>query len=310
MTSSVSLQLQHTHRHCGRRSTRFVVCSALPKTINSLKIRVLNSSKVLMDQPTASKACQKANNLEKDLPHIHSLAISCPDDEPDHTTSTMIIPKTTITYLQPEVLLNIFQHLDGQGMHDIDPAIFKAAQVYHLWKCIIFEILFAVNLDEGLTLGFEHYLDGRISELHEQSLFKARSHQDIEWRENKELECISTKLDELTTLSLAHRPSPSRRRGLVPKSGNTVQNLGDIIGRYKGNRKVFCKESEAQRAAFTKMTQTIFSFQDSWNGRRKWTHVGRGDWVWAEIVASRIESDLCEKSSDGLLVGTGLGSES
>lgn len=196
--------------------------------------------------------------------------------------------------------MNIVQYFDGDSFRKIDRTIFEVAKVSHLFKCIVFEVVFSINFSDGLSIGYEHYLDGRLAKLQTLHL---EAPLDISMQFSKEEEKLNEVAYEASRRQIRsglNKYGPltwGQSRGFMPNMPYTLTDVDEALRKWDAAEgKIRAKNREA-RHAFTKETQEIFAFQTTFGNRRKWVRGEMGEWMWTEIVAARIQNDVCEEKA-------------
>lgn len=228
---------------------------------------------------------------------LRSIEVYSDSDRAKYTTMPA---RTTIESLPIEILIKIFSFMRGKALHDIDPALFAVSEICEVWKYVVYQVLFDINItSKGITLGFDHYLQCRLESLRILYTDKVRDCNKILARKEKELYRVMRP-------SLANANHTNLRARLCwiaysDRDGTKVK-VNKIVDHYDRENWQFNAKSEIERNSFTKETKDIFGFQSSWGTRRKLIRgVGQNDWVWAEIVAARIESDLYDAAVEIVL---------
>lgn len=173
--------------------------------------------------------------------------------------------KITILDLPPELIHHILRNLDAGHLRDIDPALFNFISLPE-FIYIGFDYLFYIDLSYPISIGFEIYLEKRVSLLqhHQTQLLNAIAH-----RQN-----------------LAIKPF-----------GKNDPKINDGYMSRKKERRL--------RAAFKAETQNVFAdFHGSWGEKRKAVSkrdVECKDAIWIEMAIDRLGEDF-----HGLMLGREL----
>lgn len=163
---------------------------------------------------------------------------------------------TTILSLPPELIHEILRYLDADNLREIDPALLNFIS-FPNFKYIGFDYLFYVDLSFGVSVGFEVYLESRVSIL--------------QYHHTMLLEAIANRLKARTE-----------------PFGNTTADVSD--GYMSVNRE------RQLRKAWKAETHAVFAdFHNSWGERKKSAAarktVADRDAVWVELALDRLGED-------------------
>lgn len=171
-------------------------------------------------------------------------------------------PKTTILDLPPELIHQILLNLDADHLRDIDPALFSFISLPE-FKYIGFDYLFYIDLSHPISIGFEIYLEKRVSLLQRQQT------------------------------QLLHAIAHRQNLGIKP-FGKKDSKIDDGYMSRK-------KERHLKRA-FKVETQNVFAdFHGSWGEKRKAVSkrdVDGRDAIWVEMALDRLGEEF-----HGLMLG-------